>query len=90
MKQNTFAHRLRVARLALGEARGHKVTQQEAAALLELTFAALSAWERGKTEPPLVAQEGALARLERARIAALREKEKSLSDMIAEALGKEE
>jgi transcriptional regulator with XRE-family HTH domain len=44
-----------------------RLTQAEAAGLLDVSFEAFSKWERGLSEPPAIAQEGALARMAKAR-----------------------
>lgn len=43
------------------------LTQTETAALLDIPFRTYWAWENEESEPPTVAQEGALARLKKAR-----------------------
>lgn len=53
----SFAEAIRKERKRLG------LNQSEAAALLEVSFEAVSKWERGLSEPPKITQEGALARL---------------------------
>lgn len=55
----TFAEKLKAERLRLG------LTQAECAELLEISKRALEEWESGNRVPLVVAQEGALARLER-------------------------
>lgn len=59
----TFADKLKAERKRLG------LTQAEAAALLEVSFEAVSKWERGipPEGPARITQEGALARLAKAR-----------------------
>lgn len=59
-----FAEKLKAARERLG------LTQTEAAALLDVSFEAVSKWERGLSTPAAIAQEGALARLSSAGRAA--------------------
>ena len=44
-----------------------RLTQAAAAALLDIPARTYWEWEKGKTEPPAVAQEGALARLKKAK-----------------------
>lgn len=56
-----FAEQLKTERKRLG------LTQSEAAAMLDVSFEALSKWERGLSEPPAIAQEGSLARLAKAK-----------------------
>ena len=53
----TFPEKLRRARKA------RALSQAECAALLGVSFEAISKWERGITEPAAITQEGALARL---------------------------
>jgi transcriptional regulator with XRE-family HTH domain len=57
----TFSGSLREERKRLG------FSQTELAGLLEVSFEAISKWERGISEPPKIAQEGALARLRQMR-----------------------
>lgn len=52
-----FAEKLKAARERLG------LTQAEAARLLDVSFEAVSKWERGLSTPAAITQEGALARL---------------------------
>jgi DNA-binding transcriptional regulator YiaG len=52
-----FADELKGERKRLG------LNQSEAATLLEVSFEAISKWERGLAAPAAIAQEGALARL---------------------------
>jgi len=59
-----FAEKLKAARERLG------LTQTDAAALLDVSFEAVSKWERGLSTPAAIAQEGALARLSSAGRAA--------------------
>lgn len=57
----TFAENLKAERQRLG------LNQSEAAALLDVSFEALSKWERGLSTPAEITQEGALARLKKAK-----------------------
>ena len=57
----TFAEQLKTHRKRLG------LTQSGLAALLEIPARTHWEWESGKTEPPKIAQEGALARLEKVK-----------------------
>lgn len=45
-----------------------RLTQAEAATLLDVPARTLWEWEHGKTEPLAVAQEGVIARLKRAKV----------------------
>jgi transcriptional regulator with XRE-family HTH domain len=56
----TFADQLRKERQRL------RLTQAEAADLLEVSFEVVSKWERELTEPAKITQEGALLRLKNA------------------------
>jgi DNA-binding transcriptional regulator YiaG len=58
----TFAEQLKSERTRLS------LNQTEAAALLEVSFDAISKWERGLFLPPKIAQEGAMQRLRRAKL----------------------
>ena len=60
----TFADQLKFYRREL------KLTQAELSELLDVPARTLWDWESGKTEPLSVAQEGATARMEQARIRA--------------------
>jgi len=60
----SFAEKLKAARERLG------LTQAEAAALLDVSFEAVSKWERGLSTPAAITQEGALSRLSSAGRAA--------------------
>ena len=51
----------------LSERQRLSLTQAEAAALLEISKSALEKWEAGTKTPKLLMQEGALARLARAK-----------------------
>lgn len=55
----SFADQLKAERQRLG------ISQTQAAELLEVSFEAVSKWERGLSVPPKIAQEGALARLKK-------------------------
>jgi DNA-binding transcriptional regulator YiaG len=44
-----------------------RLTQAEAAELLEVSFEVVSKWERALTEPAKITQEGALLRLKNAK-----------------------
>lgn len=57
----TFAEQLKSHRQLLG------LTQSEAAALLEIPARTHWGWESGKTTPHAITQEGALARLTKAK-----------------------
>ena len=57
----TFSESLKSERWRLG------LNQSEAAALLEVSFEALSKWERGLSTPAEITQEGAMARLKKAK-----------------------
>ena len=57
----TFSESLKSERRRLG------LNQSEAAALLEVSFEALSKWERGLSTPAEITQEGAMARLKKAK-----------------------
>ena len=57
----TFAEQLKSHRQLLG------LTQSEAAALLEIPARTHWEWESGKTTPHAITQEGALARLTKAK-----------------------
>lgn len=56
-----FAEQIKSERQRLG------LNQSEAAALLDVSFEALSKWERGLSTPAAIAQEGAMARLKKAK-----------------------
>lgn len=57
----TFADQLKAHRARLG------LTQAGASALLEIPERTFWEWEHGKTEPAAICQEGALARLQKAK-----------------------
>lgn len=57
----TFAEQLKTERKRLG------LTQPEAAGLLSVPDRTYWEWENAKTEPPEIAQEGALARIQKAK-----------------------
>lgn len=57
----TFADHLKSERKRLG------ITQPQMAALLDVRDRTYWEWEHGKTEPVLIAQEGAFARLRKQR-----------------------
>lgn len=57
----TFSESLKSERQRLG------LNQSEAAALLDVSFEALSKWERGLSTPAEITQEGAMARLKKAK-----------------------
>ena len=57
----TFAARLKEQRRRLG------LTQAEASVLLEIPLRTLADWERKHTTPAAICQEGALARLQKAK-----------------------
>lgn len=59
----TFSEQLRAERARLG------INQTQLSILLEVSFEAVSKWERGVSTPALVTQEGALARLKRHKAA---------------------
>jgi transcriptional regulator with XRE-family HTH domain len=58
-KPMTFPEQLRAHRQRLG------ITQSQLADLLGVSFGAVSKWERGLNLPAEIAQEGAVARLEK-------------------------
>ena len=62
MDAETFATALKIHRDRLG------LTQAEAASLLEVPARTYWEWEHAKTEPVIVAQEGALRRLKFAKV----------------------
>jgi DNA-binding transcriptional regulator YiaG len=43
------------------------LSQTELAALLDMTMTVISDWETGRTTPPAITQEGAIARLRMAK-----------------------
>ena len=57
----TFAEQLKAERKRLG------LTQAQAAALLDVSARVHWEWETGKTEPYAITQEGALARMKKAK-----------------------
>lgn len=57
----TFAQQIREERNRLN------LSQAEAARLLEVSKSTLEKWEQGQTEPILITQEGALARMNKAK-----------------------
>lgn len=52
-KESRFADRLFQARLSFSAARGKQVTQAELAEMADVSSAAWSTWEAGRSEPPL-------------------------------------
>lgn len=56
--EKTFSEILREKRTALS------LSQTQCAELLDIPFRTYCDWERGVTSPPVIAQEGALKRLE--------------------------